>query len=82
MRLLTTIATALAQYHQFNTARRDLQARSDRQLADMGLERGDLTRLAWEEAERRFPLPAAEAEDRRFAKAAALPLDLRLAGQR
>lgn len=82
MRLLTTIATALAQYHQFNTARRELEGRSDRELADMGLERGDLTRLAWEEAERRFPLPAAETTVRPFARTAALPLDLKLAGQR
>ena len=63
MRLLTTIATTLAQYHQFNATLRELNARSDRELADMGVDRGDIARLAWQEAERRFPLPA-EAGDR------------------
>ena len=68
MRLLTTIATTLAQYHRFTAARRELEARSDRELADMGLERGDFTRLAWQEAERRFPLPAATEDAQAFAK--------------
>jgi uncharacterized protein YjiS (DUF1127 family) len=82
MRLLTTIATTLAQYHQFTATRRELDSRSDRQLADMGVERGDVVRLAWEEAERRFPLPAEGQDTRGFAKTSARSLDLALAGQR
>jgi uncharacterized protein YjiS (DUF1127 family) len=82
MRLLTTIATTLAQYHQFTATRRELDSRSDRQLADMGVERGDVVRLAWEEAERRFPLPAEGQDTRGFAKTSARSLELALAGQR
>jgi hypothetical protein len=75
MRLLTTIATMLAQYHWFTATRHELEARSDR-------ERGDITRLAWQETERRFPLPAATEDTQGFAKTSARPLDLTLAGQR
>lgn len=81
MRLLTTIATTLAQYHQFNATLRELNAYSDRELADMGVGRGDLIRLAREEAERRFPLPA-EPPARPFAKADARPIEFAFAGQR
>ena len=38
MRLLTTIATTLARYHQFNAILRELNAYSDRVLADMGVD--------------------------------------------
>lgn len=82
MRLLTTIATTLAQYHQFTAIRRELDTRSDHQLADMGVKRGDIVRLAWEEAERRFPLPAESEPTHVFAKTSARSLDLELAGQR
>ena len=54
MRLLTTIATTLARYHQFNAILRELNAYPDRVLVDMGIDRADLSRLAWEEAERRL----------------------------
>ena len=81
MRLLTTIATTLAQYHQFNTTLRELNAYSDRQLADMGVGRGDLTRLAWQEAERRFPLPE-ERPTAVYSKTAAHSIELAVAGQR
>ena len=81
MRLLTTIATMLAQHHRFTATLRELDACSDRELVDMGLARGDLTRLAREQAERRFPLPA-EPSARPFAKADARPIELAFAGQR
>jgi uncharacterized protein YjiS (DUF1127 family) len=81
MRLLTTIATALAQYHQFHATLRELNDYSDRELTDMGIGRGDLTRLAWEEAERRFPLPVAP-EAGTFPKVAAHSIELAVAGQR
>jgi hypothetical protein len=81
MRLLTTIATTLARYHQFNAILRKLDAYSDRVLVDMGIDRADLTRLAWEEAERRFPLPT-EAEDADYPKVAAGSIEPAFAGQR
>ena len=81
MRLLTTIATTLAQYHQFNAILRELDAYSDRELNDMGVGRGDLTRLAWQEAERRFPLPA-EFDEAGYPQVAAHSIELAVAGQR
>ena len=81
MRLLTTIATMLAQHHRFTATLRELDACSDRELVDMGLARSDLARLAREDAERRFPLPA-EPSARPFAKADARSIALAFAGQR
>jgi uncharacterized protein YjiS (DUF1127 family) len=81
MRLLTTIATALAQYHQFHATLRELNDYSDRELNDMGVGRGDLTRLAWQEAERRFPMPE-ETPTVGFSKTAAHSIELAVAGQR
>jgi uncharacterized protein YjiS (DUF1127 family) len=81
MRLLTTIATALAQYHQFQASLRELNDRSDRELADMGIQRGEIARLAWQEAERRFPVPA-EPATASYPKAAARSIELAVAGQR
>jgi uncharacterized protein YjiS (DUF1127 family) len=81
MRLLTTIATALAQYHQFHASLRELNDRSDRELADMGIQRGEIALLAWQEAERRFPLPA-EAHQQVYAKTSAGSIELAVAGQR
>ena len=67
---------------EFHAALAELSRYTDRQLADMGVERGDVVRLAWEEAERRFPLPAEGEPTRAFAKTSAGSLDLALAGQR
>jgi hypothetical protein len=80
MGLLTTIAAYVRQYHFFHGTLHTLQGRSGRQLADMGLERGDLARLAWIEAERRVGREAATVE-RPFRKFAAESLDLAFAGQ-
>ena len=81
MRLLTTIATTLARYHRFNAILRELGARPDRVLADMGIDRADVARLAWEEAERRLPLPAA-LPARPFARTAAQPIEPAFAAAR
>mgnify|MGYP001424696632 CR=1 FL=1 len=81
MRLLTTIALTLAQYHQFHATLRELSGCSDRQLADMGVDRADLTRLAWQEAERRFPPPAA-APAAAYPRVAADTIELAVAAQR
>jgi uncharacterized protein YjiS (DUF1127 family) len=81
MRLLATIATTLAQYHQFNAYLRRLNTYSDRQLDDMGVMRGDLTRLAWEEAERCFPVPA-ETGAGGYGRTTARSIELAVAGQR
>lgn len=81
MRLLTSIATALAQYHQFHATLRELNDYSDRELNDMGVGRGDITRLAWQEAERRFQLPEGSREAG-YPKVAARGIELAVAGQR
>ena len=82
LRLLTNIATALVQYHQFHATLRELNEYSDRDLNDMGVDRGDLTRLAWQEAERRFPLPAETNAEAVVPKAAARSIEPAVAGQR
>jgi len=81
MRLLTTIATVLAQFHQYRATLDELEAYSDRELNDIGIGRGELPRVAWEEAERRFPLPA-ELPAPGFAKVDARSIELAVAGQR
>lgn len=80
MRLLTKIATVLAQYHQFHATLRELEGYSERELSDLGVSRHDLTRLAWEDAECRFPLPE-DASVRPFAKADARSIEATFAAQ-
>jgi uncharacterized protein YjiS (DUF1127 family) len=81
MRLLTTIATVLAQFHQYRVILDELEAYTDRELNDLGIGRGDLPRVAWEEAERRFPSPD-HTTDAGFPKVAARSIELAVAGQR
>ena len=80
MGLLTTVADFMRQYHYFHGALRALERTSARQRADMGIERADLARLAWAEAERRMALEA-QSPERPFRKFAARSLDLAFAGQ-
>ncbi len=53
MNLLNHIARTWKQYRTFRATLAELQGCSDRQLADMGFARGDLTRIAYEASESR-----------------------------
>lgn len=80
MSLLTTVTAFVRQYHYFHGTLRALQRASERQLADMGVQRADLARLAWAEAERRVALEA-QAVERPYRKFEAGSLELTFAGQ-
>ena len=53
MYLLQKIGLFMAQYRAFRAAMVELKGYSDRELNDLGLARSDITRVAYEEAERR-----------------------------
>jgi uncharacterized protein YjiS (DUF1127 family) len=57
--LLQNILRLWAQHREFRALYAELARHSDRELRDMGLERDDLARLAYAEAERRIVTPAA-----------------------
>lgn len=57
MNLFTHARLVWAQHRAFQAARAELNRYTDRQLIDMGLTRGDLTRVAYDEAERRVATP-------------------------
>lgn len=57
MNLFSHALLVWAQHREFHAARAELDRYSARQLRDMGLTRGDLTRVAYEEAERRVAMP-------------------------
>lgn len=59
MRLLHAIGLAWTQYLQFRSALAELESYSSRELDELGIRRGDLIRLAYEEAERRIAALAA-----------------------
>jgi uncharacterized protein YjiS (DUF1127 family) len=59
MNLFTHALHVWAQHRAFQAAQAELSRYSDRQLRDMGLTRGDLTRVAYDEAERRVATPDA-----------------------
>jgi uncharacterized protein YjiS (DUF1127 family) len=63
MSLLENSLRLWAQQREFRAVHRELARRSDRELRDMGLARGDLVRLAEREAERRIVTPAARQAD-------------------
>lgn len=81
MSLLSTVTALVRQYHHFHGALHRLRGYSDRQLADMNIDRSDFARLAWLEGEQRAAAPLSP---RRTAvrKFDAGSLNLAFAGQR
>jgi uncharacterized protein YjiS (DUF1127 family) len=59
MELLKNTYRVWAMHREFRAVLAELNGYSDRELADLGLGRGDLARVAYEEAERRILTPAA-----------------------
>ena len=59
MELLNKIALVVRRYFYFQNALDELKSHSDRQLADIGLRRGDLVGLAYQMAEERVAAYAA-----------------------
>jgi uncharacterized protein YjiS (DUF1127 family) len=53
MHLLKSVLLTLRQYREFRAALAELGARPDDELAELGIDRGDIARIAYEEAERR-----------------------------
>ena len=53
MNLLRNIRIVFAQYREYQTVLAELGSYTDRELAEIGLARGDAPRLAYVEAERR-----------------------------
>jgi uncharacterized protein YjiS (DUF1127 family) len=56
--ILSHFLRFLRQWRRFNASLRELDALSDRELADIGINRSDIVRVAWEAAERETRLAA------------------------
>jgi uncharacterized protein YjiS (DUF1127 family) len=65
MNLLKQIALTWIQYRQFQAVLAKLKPLSDRELSDPGLARGDIVRVAFEEAERRTEAMFTQSRPRR-----------------
>jgi uncharacterized protein YjiS (DUF1127 family) len=48
---LTHLVRAYQQWRRYNTSLRELNRLGDRELADIGITRGDIPRVAWETSE-------------------------------
>ena len=59
MNVLHHVLSAWAQQREFRAVYAELARHTDRELRDMGIERSDITRIAYDEAERRIVTPAA-----------------------
>jgi uncharacterized protein YjiS (DUF1127 family) len=59
MNVLTHAQRGWAQHREFRAVLAKLARLSERELRDMGIDRGDLTRIAYQEAERRIATPTA-----------------------
>jgi uncharacterized protein YjiS (DUF1127 family) len=58
MNLLKETHRIWATHREFRTVLRELGNYTDRELSELGIGRGDLARIAYEEAERRIGAPA------------------------
>ena len=59
MNLFTRALRVWAQHREFRAVFAKLARLSERELRDMGIDRGDITQIAYQEAERRIVTPAA-----------------------
>ena len=69
MHLLRNFMLMVRQHREFRAALAELNDHSDRELSELGIARGDLARVAYEEAERRMVTASARA----YPKTAAWP---------
>lgn len=49
--ILSTIIRMIRSWRRFNNSLRELNSLGDRELADIGISRSDIPRVAWESAE-------------------------------
>jgi uncharacterized protein YjiS (DUF1127 family) len=49
---LTHLIGAIRQWRRYNDSLRQLNRLGDRELADLGISRSDIHRIAWEQSER------------------------------
>ena len=61
MNLFNHALRVWAQRREFRAVFAELARHSDRELRDMGIDRSDITRIAYQEAERRIVAPVASA---------------------
>ena len=61
MNLFNHALSVWAQHREFRAVFAKLARLSERELRDMGIDRGDIARIAYQEAERRIVTPAARA---------------------
>jgi uncharacterized protein YjiS (DUF1127 family) len=59
MNVLNHALSVWAQHREFRAVLAELARHTDRELDDMGIDRSDITRIAYQEAERRVVTPAA-----------------------
>lgn len=59
MNLLNETLRIWAMHREFRTVLGELKHYTDRELTELGIGRGDIARVAYEEAERRIVTPAA-----------------------
>ena len=59
MNLLNHALSVWAQHREFRAVFAELARHTDRELNDMGIDRSDITQIAYQEAERRIVTPAA-----------------------
>ena len=58
MNVLNHALHVWAQHREFRAAYAELARHTERELRDMGIDRGDIARIAYQEAERRIVTPA------------------------